>query len=747
MENPAAIQTKAQPDRGNSRPPRVPDHELLRCIGRGSYGEVWLARNVMGTYRAVKVVFRDRFDDAKPYEREYNGIQRFEPISRSHDGLMDILQIGRSDEDGYFYYVMELADPAGAPPSNGNGSGTGIDADRYVPASLSRRNALETRQPVSHCIQVGMVLSSALAYLHRNALIHRDVKPSNIIMIGGVPKLADIGLVTGVSESFSYVGTEGFIPPEGPNSPQADIYSLGKVLYELAMGKDRLEFPDLPTLLKDSPDRRALLELNAVLVKACDADPRRRYASAEEMHRDLVLIQQGKSVRRKRTAERRLRWTSVVAVGVAGLAMLAFSIEQILEWRVQTLQEQPEVIHPALRGKIKPRHPDTPSELLDLSPYYNASLNERWYPGPEANTLAALPQGVQTLGGVPFDIRGIVQFSGAEIRSYGALAYPMGLNELPVDRWVQRLHLLGGAISEVTDGREVARVRVYYFNGESQEMPWVYGREVRALWQPADLLPGPEEAAPVWSGQNSATQERDLELRLYKVTWENPYPQNEVMGIEFLSGAANSAPFLVAVTVEAFLPDLSEAEPPVGLRMSLQAQAHEFPLFPMETPADEHGFRTIVMNQTGIRIGDEYYDGFRFTVPEGEAVDLVWGFKRSSAGHFQQWFILPMEGILRTGFEDWHHGSPRQRPEGGSGTDLCVQFLNGKKLNAGEEYFIWFNFPDAKPVEVQALLCFPKAGAVNPNKPETLGAALGLSRFLEVTPFVFHRHYCLGAMR
>src|SRR5919106_215973 len=62
-------------------PPSIPDHELLRCIGRGSYGEVWLARNVMGVYRAMRIVYRDAFESDRPYEREYHGIRKFEPIS------------------------------------------------------------------------------------------------------------------------------------------------------------------------------------------------------------------------------------------------------------------------------------------------------------------------------------------------------------------------------------------------------------------------------------------------------------------------------------------------------------------------------------------------------------------------------------------------------------------------------------------------------------------------------------------
>src|SRR5437773_11680466 len=93
---------------GESQPlaqPRIPDHELLRLIGRGAYGEVWLARSIMGEYRAIKVVYRCSFDDDRPYERELSGIQKFEPISRSHDSQLDILHVGRNDQEGYFYYV------------------------------------------------------------------------------------------------------------------------------------------------------------------------------------------------------------------------------------------------------------------------------------------------------------------------------------------------------------------------------------------------------------------------------------------------------------------------------------------------------------------------------------------------------------------------------------------------------------------------------------------------------------------
>ena len=93
-------------------PPQVPDYELLRRIGSGSYGDVWLARNVLGQCRAVKIIYRSRFVDPRPFEREFEGIQRFEPISRSHPSQLAILHVGKNDAAGCFYYVMELADDA-----------------------------------------------------------------------------------------------------------------------------------------------------------------------------------------------------------------------------------------------------------------------------------------------------------------------------------------------------------------------------------------------------------------------------------------------------------------------------------------------------------------------------------------------------------------------------------------------------------------------------------------------------------
>jgi serine/threonine protein kinase len=130
-------------------------------------------------------------------------------------------------------------------------------------------------------VEIISALCDALTYLHGQGLIHRDIKPANIIFVNGRPKLADIGLVTEINESqhrASLVGTEGYLPPEGPGTTAGDLFALGKVLEEmLVRGTDSPHPPD---------ESRA--RLGAVIKKACAENPAERFADAREM-REAVM--------------------------------------------------------------------------------------------------------------------------------------------------------------------------------------------------------------------------------------------------------------------------------------------------------------------------------------------------------------------------------------------------------------------------------------------------------------------------
>ncbi len=289
--------------------PAVADHAMLQRIGAGACGEVWMARSITGALRAVKVVWRERFDHDRTYEREFIGLKNFEPISRGHPGVVDILQVGRNDAEGYFYCVMELADDAVAPHG-------------YTPLTLAEHIRARRRLAPLECARIGAQVAEALSYLHGKGLIHRDVKPSNIIFVNGHPLLADIGLVSSVGAARSFVGTDGFIPPEGPGTPRADIFSFGKTLYEMATGRSRLDFPDLPPDLESNGDSNLFMEINEIILRACAEKADERHASPEEMRGELLLLDAGRSVRRVRRNERLLAaWRR--AGLLAGLLFLA----------------------------------------------------------------------------------------------------------------------------------------------------------------------------------------------------------------------------------------------------------------------------------------------------------------------------------------------------------------------------------------------------------------------------------------
>lgn len=256
-------------------------------FGEGAYGKVWLARNTAGQWRALKVIYLAKFEDnPDPYEREYSGVKRYQPISDQHPGLLRVEFVSEKQPD-CFYYVMELGDALEP--------GWEHNPTAYKPRDLvSERVKLPKRRlPVADCFRIGIALSEALDFLHRQGMTHRDIKPQNIIFVNGQPKLADLGLISEIrpaNEERTLVGTPGYMPPspERPGTVAADIYALGMVLYVSSTGRTTALFPEVATTLVNTEDPPEFLPLNQIILKACQPMPEDRYASAREMHDALV---------------------------------------------------------------------------------------------------------------------------------------------------------------------------------------------------------------------------------------------------------------------------------------------------------------------------------------------------------------------------------------------------------------------------------------------------------------------------
>ena len=291
------------------KPLGIPGHTLFRRVGAGGYGEVWLAQTDAGEWRAVKVVRRQTFGSDKPFQREWRAVQTVAPATREVPELATVHAVGDCDEG--FFYTLDLADDVVG--------GREFRAEEYAPHTLAQQVDLEGRLEFDDCLRIGQTLAAALHGLHTRGLVHCDVKPSNVIFIDGQPRLADVGLVRTQSSVATAVGTAGYVPPEGIGRPAGDLYALGVVLYEMATGCDRMDFPRFPTLT-GGERTESLLALNEVIVRACHPEPSRRYATAKAMATDLRRLAQGQSLVPQRQPARWLL-TLVLLLIISGIAM------------------------------------------------------------------------------------------------------------------------------------------------------------------------------------------------------------------------------------------------------------------------------------------------------------------------------------------------------------------------------------------------------------------------------------------
>jgi CHASE2 domain-containing sensor protein len=277
------------PAAGTDGPFNPPDYELVEPpFGKGAYGKVWLARNAVGQWQALKAIYRSKFgEDTSPYEREFRGIEHYKRVSDKHPGLLRIDFVSRMKPEGFFYYAMELGDAA----TPGWEQAPAV----YKPLDLGALCATFQggRVPVRDCIRLATKLCEPLHFLHSQGLTHRDIKPRNIIFVNGEPKLADVGLVTDAHrppQEVTWVGTPGYMPPEPepPGTPQADIFGLGMVLYVISTGDKPKAFPEVSTTLVDQNRNPDFNLLSSIIFKACQPDREMRFRTAEEMRTALL---------------------------------------------------------------------------------------------------------------------------------------------------------------------------------------------------------------------------------------------------------------------------------------------------------------------------------------------------------------------------------------------------------------------------------------------------------------------------
>ena len=299
---------------------------IIDLCGQGGCGTVYLAEDAVGERVAIKII------NTPDRERELRGVQAYMAVMKQSDHLLQLRHVGI--EEDTLFYIMPACDPYPGVPG-------------YLPDTLGNRLKLRGRLDPEFALDVIRKIASAVEVLHHSGLLHRDIKPDNIIFIGGEPVLSDPGLICSLDLSVSLAGSLGFLPPEcfagkENNSIQSDIYALGKVFYCAVTGEAPGLFPKLPRELSSSLCRKIL----PVLLRACNEKKKRRYNEIAEFRKALpkrlprpgFLARRYEQFRVWRLMHSTL-WHTVLAVLALGIGAAVFGAYQAAEIRRKQAEE------------------------------------------------------------------------------------------------------------------------------------------------------------------------------------------------------------------------------------------------------------------------------------------------------------------------------------------------------------------------------------------------------------------------